>query len=169
MAELTVTTSSTAPSDRSAAETAVRRETRPQTANAPAAFRIPADSPVDRPVVREAVRRTVTAAGEEARARVADAQRSGSTRRIEALDDPSPELRALLERMHSTVVGYVCVRRDQGVPVERVLPEVKRLVREAESSERWRDPSDLLMARAVRWSIEAYYDDPALRHVPRFY
>jgi hypothetical protein len=59
------------------------------------------------------------------------------------------------------------------VPVERVLPEVKCLVREAESCEGWRDPSDALMAHAVRWSIEAYYgayhDAPALRHVPSVY
>jgi len=42
-------------------------------------------------------------------------------------------------------------------------------VREAESCEGWRDPSDALLAHAVRWSIETYYDAPALRHVPSFY
>jgi hypothetical protein len=64
---------------------------------------------------------------------------------------------------------FVRRRQSEGLPIERVLPEVKCLVREAASCERWVDPGDTLTARTVRWAIEAYYDQPELRHVPRFY
>ena len=135
-------------------------------AEAPPSARVPADGDVARPAVREAVRR---AAAEEARARLADARRFGSAEGSDRLAEPPPEVRRLLARMESSVAGYVRARRAAGVTVERVLPEVKCLVREAESCEGWRDPSDALLAHAVRWSIETYYDAPALRHVPSFY
>jgi hypothetical protein len=74
----------------------------------------------------------------------------------------SPQLRA-------SVVGYVDELRGEGVPVERTLEKVVRLVRDAEG-EGWRgDTTDPLLTHVVRWSIEAYYDDPALRGVPRFF
>ena len=129
-----------------------------------------AERPVDRPVAREAVRQAVAqAVVQEARTRLADARRFGTAEGGEALDAPSPELRRLLGQLRSTVTAYVLARRTAGVPIERVVPEAKCLVREAESCEAWRDPSDVLLSQVVRWGIEAYYDDPSLQQVPRFY
>jgi hypothetical protein len=128
------------------------------------------DHPIARPVMREAVRRAITEA--------ADLQRRASrvsSRRFATAewDDPSewtsPELLRLLTQLRGTVTRYAQERRAAHVPIERVVPEVKSVVREAESGEGWRDPADGLMAQVVRWTIEAYYDEPALQHVPRFY
>jgi hypothetical protein len=106
---------------------------------------------------------------QEARARLADAPRSGAADGVESLDAPSPELCRLLVHLRSTVTAYVVARRTDGIPIERVMPEMKCLVREAESCEAWRDPSDQLLAEVVRWGIEAYYDEPSQQHVvPRF-
>ena len=87
----------------------------------------------------------------------------------DALDEPTPELLRVLSRLRTQLTRYVARRRAAGVPIERVLPEVKCLVRESQSVERWADPAGTLMAQIVRWSITAYYDEPELRHVPRFY
>jgi hypothetical protein len=67
------------------------------------------------------------------------------------------------------VARYTCERREDDVPIERVVPEVKDFVREATLYEGWPELSGALMERAVRWSIEAYYGQPELTHVPRFY
>jgi hypothetical protein len=108
----------------------------------------------------------------EARTRLADVRQFGTTADDEAPDEPSPELLRLLAHLRSTVVTYVCARRSERVPIERVLPEVKCLVREAESCEGWLHPSELLLAQVVRWTIEAYYasldHDSSLPFVPRF-
>ena len=85
------------------------------------------------------------------------------------LDAPSTELVRLLAHLRSTLDGYVRERRAAGVPVERVLPEVKGLVREASALEGWFDGNDTLTAQVVRWTMTAYYDEPELVHVPRFY
>jgi hypothetical protein len=82
---------------------------------------------------------------------------------------PSTALAHLLQHLQSTVATYVACRRAEGTAIERVLPEVKCLVREAASCEQWHDPADSLMAQVVRWTIDAYYDQPDLEHVPRFY
>ena len=87
----------------------------------------------------------------------------------DALDEPTPELLRVLTRLRTQLTRYVSRRRAAGVPIERVLPEVKCLVRESQSVERWADPAGTLMAQIVRMSITAYYDEPELRHVPRFY
>ena len=87
----------------------------------------------------------------------------------DAIDEPTPELLRVLTRLRTQLTRYVVRRRTAGVPIERVLPEVKCLVRESQSVERWADPAGTLMAQIVRWSITAYYDEPELRHVPRFY
>jgi hypothetical protein len=50
-----------------------------------------------------------------------------------------------------------------------VLPQVKRLVREAESLEGWTEGSDALTVQVVRWTIETYYDKPELRGSPQFF
>ena len=68
------------------------------------------------------------------------------------------ELADLLADLHLCVINYVYRRRAEGASVERVLPEVRCLVREAESCERWNDPDDLLVTQAERWSREAYAD-----------
>jgi hypothetical protein len=81
----------------------------------------------------------------------------------------SLDLLHALEHLRATIVRYVGERREQGAAVERVLPEVKSLLRRAEASEQWLDPSDTLLAQVVRWTVEAYYDDPKLQLVPRFY
>ena len=77
------------------------------------------------------------------------------------------ELADLLADLHLCVVNYVYRRRAEGAPVERVLPEVRCLVREAESCERWSDPDDLLVAQAERWSREAYADSTTTRAARR--
>ena len=82
---------------------------------------------------------------------------------------PSAALVHLLQHLQSTVGAYVASRRAEGVAIERVLPEVKCLVREAASCEQWHDPADTLMTQVVRWTIDAYYEQPDLSHVPRFY
>ena len=71
-------------------------------------------------------------------------------------DQLNAELVALLADLRVSVTNYVSRRRAQGAPVERVLPEVRCLVREAESCERWLDPEDTLLSQAERWSLEAY-------------
>jgi hypothetical protein len=125
--------------------------------------------PVERPVVRDAVRVAVvdTLTYEV----IAAARHPG---RLGPADDvvapaAAPELVRLLEHLRSTVVLYVRDRRAEGAPVERVLPEVKALVREAASCEQWFDPADSLMGQAVRWVIEAYFDEPEPARVPRFH
>jgi hypothetical protein len=112
--------------------------------------------------VRETARHAVLAAGRAASTR-------GPLADPEVLDAPSAELVRRLAHLRSTIDRYVRERREAGLSVERVVGEVRCLVRETESCEAWRDPADTLMAQAVRWTIEAYYDDPELAHVPRFY
>jgi hypothetical protein len=84
-------------------------------------------------------------------------------------DVPSPELARLLAMVRAEVTRYVAARREAGAPIERVLPEVKCLVRASQVHERWDDPRDTLMTQVVRWVIGAYFDEPELLHVPRFY
>jgi hypothetical protein len=56
-----------------------------------------------------------------------------------------------------------------GVAAERVAPAVKVLVREAASCEGWVDVGDALTPRAVRWAVEAYYDQAEQAHGPSFF
>jgi hypothetical protein len=121
-----------------------------------------AAGPDDRPSVRATARDVALAATREARTRgsLADAARAPET--------PSAELMRLLGYLRSTVCRYVRARRGAGVPVERVLPEVKGLVREASALEGSFDSADTLMAQGVRWTIAAYYNEPEPAHVPRF-
>lgn len=138
----------------------------------------PADVPAGRSVVREAVRLAAAeAVTQEVHDRVAGLGRLGPTGVAAAdatpaegpAEGPSPELVRLLAHLRSTVTRYVRERRDGGAPVERIVPEVKCLVREAASCEGWLDPGDTLTAQVVRWAITAYFDQPELAHVPRFY
>jgi hypothetical protein len=121
------------------------------------------DRPDDRPVLRETARHVALAAAREASTRGPLADPAAT------LEAPSAELQRLLGHLRSTLGRYVRQRREAGLPVERVLPEVKGLVREASALAGWFDPADTLMAQVVRWTITAYYGDPELAHVPRFY
>ena len=83
-------------------------------------------------------------------------------------DESSLALVRLLEHLRSCVVRHVCERRAEGAPLARVIPEVRCLVREAESCEGWEDLSGVLMTQVVQWSTQAYHDEPELQHVLRF-
>jgi hypothetical protein len=120
-----------------------------------------ADGPDDRPLVRKTARDAALAATREASTRGLLADAGG------AIQTPSAELVRLLGHLRSTVRRYVRARRGAGVPVERVLPEVKGLVREASALEGWFDSADTLMAQVVRWSITAYDDEPEPAHARR--
>jgi hypothetical protein len=132
-----------------------------------------ADRPVDRSVAREAVREAVRDAARHA---VDEAMTLGARESAAALTRvgagdagvtaaPSPALVAHLGHLRATLTRYVGERRDAGAPVERVLPEVKALVREAAAREAvarelWPDTADALLGQVVRWTITAYYDHP---------
>jgi len=80
-----------------------------------------------------------------------------------------PDAGGYRPQLRASVVDYVGELRGEGMPVERTIEEVVGLVRDAEGVA-WRaEASDPLLTRVVRWSIEAYYDDPALQGVPRFF
>jgi hypothetical protein len=132
----------------------------------------PADVPVARPVVRDAdecvERSAITQAATQARARGA-AERAAlerppvATGAAAPAPPPSAELVALLDRLRAAVGRYVGGRRRAGAPVERVLPEVKALAREAVGYAGWHDPAEALMRQVVGWTIAAFYDAPAPR------
>ena len=129
----------------------------------------PTDVPVARPVVRnadgQAVRYAVTEAATAAVSRDAADRAAVEWRRPATGDrappaEPSADLARLLDHLRTTVVRYVSDRRRAGVPVQRVLPEVKGLVREAVAYEGWYDPAETLMQQVVGWTIAAYYGEP---------
>jgi hypothetical protein len=126
----------------------------PQATTLPPASAAVVDRPDGRPVVRETARDVVLAATREASTRRPHAEGAG------VLDAPSAELVGLLGRLRSTVGRHVRARREDGLPVERALSEVKGLVREASALDGWYDSADALMAHVVRWAIAAYYDEP---------
>ena len=111
--------------------------------------------PNDVPPVRDSVRRAIS----EVRV----------MRGAAALDEPLADLVRCRPHLRASVADYVGTLRTGGVPVERTLEKVQWIVREVEAGEGWADATDALMTHVVRWSIEAYYDDPALRGVPRFF
>jgi len=106
--------------------------------------------------VRDSVRRAISAVRGAA---AMDASR----------DDLPDDLVRCRPQLRASVTDYVGALRTVGVPVERTLEKVQGIVREVEAGEGWADASDALMTHVVRWSIEAYYDDPALQGVPRFF
>ncbi len=174
-----VTTASTATAARNADARCRGIGTAPDLAGAARSSNL-ADTPTAPTAAREALRLAVTdAATREARERIVDLRHGGMADAVAAseapvagpvadpVDAPSLELVRLLAHLRSTVTRYVSERRAAGVPVERVIPEVKGLVRAAVSCEGWFDPADTLMAQVVRWAITAYYGQPELAHVPR--
>ena len=92
---------------------------------------------------------------------------------LDDLLDPAveraPRLVQLLAHLRSCVTCHVTERRAAGAPFDRVLLEVRSLVREAEACEGWRDASETLLAQVAWWSINAYYDEPELQHVADFH
>ena len=63
-----------------------------------------------------------------------------------------------LAELRTAVAAYVARRRGQGAPVQRVLPEVKVLVREAIAHDvTAHEVEATLREQVVRWAIEAYY------------
>jgi hypothetical protein len=127
-----------------------------------------ADRPADCLVVRETVREAARHAIDEAVTLGARASAAAMTRAGAGDAGAADALRALvghLDQLRATLTRYVGERRDAGAPVERVLPEVKGLVREAAAREAaaralWVDTADALVAQVVRWTIAAYYDQP---------
>jgi hypothetical protein len=79
----------------------------------------------------------------------------------------SAKLVGLLGHLRLAVGRHVCDRRQAGAPIERVLPEVKGLVREAAAREGCHDPADALMQQVVGWTITAFYDALVPRHPSR--
>ncbi|MGZ8377023.1 MAG: hypothetical protein ACXW61_06730 [Gemmatirosa sp.] len=128
------------------------------------------DGAVDRTALRDALRRTIAeAAALQARGSRMSTWHFGTADWGEPSEWTSPALLQLLAQLRWIATRYAQARRAARLPIERLLPEVKGVVREVESTEGWHDPADALMAQVVRWTIEAYYDEPALQHVPRFY
>jgi hypothetical protein len=129
----------------------------------------PADVPVARPVVRDAdecvERSAITKAATEAVMRDA-ADRAALARRPAAAGDALPstqvsaDLVVLLDQLRTAVAHYVSERRRAGAPIERVLPDVKALVRKAVAYEGWYDAAEPLMRQVVGWTIAAFYDQP---------
>lgn len=76
----------------------------------------------------------------------------------------APGLVAFLADMRAAVTTYVGRRRGEGTPVERVLPEVKILVRGAVCGAEMRGVAEVLVAHAVRWSIDAYHTSGKASH-----
>lgn len=113
------------------------------------------------PEACDAVRRT---AGEVRRAETRRPRASAAPRYQTRTDvvgeEAPPALVGLLAALRASVTVYVCGRRRAGAPIERVLPEIKSLVRDAESSMGSLETLAPLVAQVVGWTIEAYYDQP---------
>jgi hypothetical protein len=128
-----------------------------------------ADAPVARPVVGAAdghvVRSAITQAATEAVMRDA-AERAATQGRppapggVASSGHASADQSRLLDALRTAVARYVCERRRAGAPIERVLPEVKGLVREASAHEGWHDRAATLMEQVVGWTIATYYGPP---------
>jgi hypothetical protein len=127
---------------------------------------VAADAPVARSVVPDAdgpavPRAALEAVSEDAIARAAQAGPRPAASPLSPAAEPSVELVRLLGRLRTTVTRYVGDRRRAGAPVQRVLPEVRGLVREAVAYEGWYDPGETLMEQVVGWAVAAYYAEPA--------
>lgn len=132
----------------------------------------PADAPVARPVIRDAdgyaVRSAISkiskaateAVMQDAAERAAMGSRLAATGDTASSEHASADLTRLLEQLRTAVARYVGERRLAGAPIERVLPEVKGLVREAVAHDEWHDPAAALMQQVVGWTIATYYDQP---------
>ncbi len=88
-----------------------------------------------------------------------------NARRPDAALVESPGLAMLLEVARQRIEAHVRQRRGRGASIERVIPELRCLVREAQSCEEWDDPDDVLMAVVAGWAVDAYVGRPARPHV----
>jgi hypothetical protein len=63
--------------------------------------------------------------------------------------------------LREAVSVYSRYLRDEGVPPERMLPQVKIAVCDVIASEGWKDRTveQLVLENVVRWAIDAYYAD----------
>ena len=63
--------------------------------------------------------------------------------------------------LREAVSTYSRYLRDEGVPPERMLPQVKMAVCNVIASEGWKDRAveQLVLENVVRWAIDAYYAD----------
>ena len=86
-----------------------------------------------------------------------------------ALRAPAPEFVHDVAQLRTAVVRHVRDRRGDGVPLDRVLVEMTALVEQAEGLAGSPDELGVLLGQVRRWSLDAYLDEPALQHVPRFY
>ena len=68
---------------------------------------------------------------------------------------------ALQAQLRASVTAYVRRLRNDGVPPEQTLVDVKAVVREATPPELAIIESRELMAEVVRWSIETYFESHA--------
>jgi hypothetical protein len=109
------------------------------------------------------VRETLGRAREAIRAsRERTAQSRSVLARAESLIDASEpavrESHALRAQLQTSVTAYVRRLRADGLPSERMLVQVKSVVRDATPPELDVDEARELMEDVVRWSVEAYYD-----------
>lgn len=117
---------------------------------------------------REAVRVAAAAVVAEHRAGRVAVARSAADDDDEVPVGPGWVEARRLRQLRATVRDYVEHRRDEGASMARLVPELTVLVRQVEPDAP-PDAADHLLGRVVRWSIEAFYDEPALASVPRFY
>ncbi len=73
-----------------------------------------------------------------------------------------PAVAPVLATLRASVVAYVRARRRDDVPVSRVVAEVWALVHEAEPDPRAVAGLAAIVARVVRWTVDAYDDDPGM-------
>ncbi len=112
--------------------------------------------------VRHAVASVVTnAVARDAAERAAEVWPRPAAGDAAASGERPPDLDRLVAHLRATVARYVVGRHDAGAPIERVLPEVKGMVREAAACEAWYDADETLMRQVVGWTIAAYYDGAA--------
>jgi hypothetical protein len=118
-----------------------------------------ADGPADGRRDGDSVRAAMALAATAAVTQDAAERAALESRRAPTADDPADRA-GLLDSLRTAVARYVSDRRRAGAPIERVLPEVKGLVRQSATSEGWFDPAKALLPQVVGWTIATYYDEP---------
>jgi hypothetical protein len=77
---------------------------------------------------------------------------------LAAVDAAEAELVRRLVHLRTILTRYVRARRTTGAPVDRVLVEVRDLVRIATAGERWPDPDGALVAQSLQWALATFHD-----------
>jgi hypothetical protein len=78
---------------------------------------------------------------------------------VSALIDAHRARRGVPVSLEPVVRAFARAERDAGVPVERVLVELKRLLAETVHAD-----ADLFAKRVVGWAVAGYYDSSAPRN-----